>query len=910
MSTLLLACIAPRVHAEKTQLKFDRVEGLETEFVQVIYQDRNGFMWIGLQGGLHRYDGRQLVEYTHDPHDPTSLSGDVILSIHQDHQGFIWVGTKQGGLSRYNPSTDAFKWFKHNPNDSQSISGNSVTEVYEDSAHRLWVGTWGKGLNLYERETGKFKRYRHVPNESTSLIQDDVFTILEDNKQTIWIGTNGGVCRYDPEIDGFQSVRNTDKAITSIRQDKDGVIWTGSWGAAELRILDPEKNECRKFPLENPGITTGWHLADMCVDRNNTIWAGLWDYGLARLDRSSKRFVRYEHDPLDPHSLSNTGVISLFEDQSGILWIGTQEGLNKLVPYKQAFRHIKSEPHDPKNSLSHSTVNSICEGPAGDLWIATIRGLNHMDTSGNVAHYRHDPNNPNSLGEELIRTVSGDPYGRIYIGTDDGLEVLNASTGRFTHYTMPDEFAVFSLFAENKESVWVGTVGSLFEFNPMDGSLVHHQVHSSSSPPSDGCRITNVLVDSGSGAVWLGTVGEGLYRFDRENGEFSHFPTRFGHPDPSFNYAINDMIQAPDGSLWIATDAGLCCFHPGTETFERFTMEDGFPDDILISLLRDDSGRLWTASRKALIRFDPDDGSVKSYGKGDGLVNSRYLRGASARSQDGRLLFGGMDGIDVFHPDRVRDNPHAPPVAFTSISVSGEEHLSGMDPSYPAKLTLPFLNNSISFRFAALDFTNPPKNTFRYRMEGFEDEWHQSSHYRADYANLPAGDYVFRVQAANSDGVWNTEGASVTVSIIPPFWQSLWFRILFGLLLVGAVMAVDQLRVRTVQRRRRELEKKVGQRTEELRAKSEELQKANADQARLLQERQELIDDLQQALDRIKVLKGLIPICAACKKVRDDEGYWKRIEDYLHEHSDADFTHGICPDCVKELYPDLNIYED
>jgi signal transduction histidine kinase/ligand-binding sensor domain-containing protein len=817
---------SPREEQIKTsseqRVRFERIsieQGLSQSTITCILQDSQGFIWFGTEDGLNRYDAYNFTVYQHDPEDPNSLSNDYITAIHEDPSGLLWIGTRGGGLNRYQPETGQWRHYLYDGSDPDSYYRNWITAIVEDQEGLLWIGTYGDGLYQFDRETEQFIQVEDIPCPCW------INTLYEDRSGELWIGTeSGGLLRFDRSRTRLSSYKHDPNhpfslsadRITSIYEDRSGSLWVGTL-LGGLNRFDRETERFIRYQSDpNDPYSLSYHIVvSIHEDRQGRLWIGTGGGGLNQLDRASGRFVRYLNDPKDSSSLSSNIVMNLYEDQTGNLWIGTMgAGVNRVDRSADSFRHYQADPRDP-NSLSNNSVRSIWEDRAGVLWVGTDDGLNRFDPgTGQWRQYREDPLNPYSLSRSAVRVVYEDRSGDLWVGVfEGGLNRFNSQTERFTHFLGSDH--VVAIVEDQAGSLWIGTEGNgLYEFDPKMGTW--HQYTQRDSLSSD---LVREIYQDRSGTFWVGT-DSGLDRFDPNIGQWRHYYHDPDRPHSLSQGWVVSIYQDQVGTLWIGTvGGGLDRFEPESESFTHYTQRDGLANDEVYGILEDRQGHLWISTNNGLSRFDPQIETFKNYGAESGLKINKFIDGAFHQSPRGEMFFGGVNGLVVFYPDRIHHNPYRPPIVLTSLTQDGEEFEVGRAIESIQEMTLRWPENGFEFEFAALNYTQPDKNQYAYMLEGFDEDWIDLGTRRSGkYTNLPGGTYTLRLKGSNNDGVWNEEGVSIQLIVVPPFWATWWFRAMIALGLVGGVLASYQLRVRSIQARSRQLERHVKKRTSQLEA--------------------------------------------------------------------------------------------
>jgi PAS domain S-box-containing protein len=816
-------------YAEETNPQFEQIgvdDGLSQSCVLAMLQDSQGFMWFGSQDGLNKYDGYNFTVYKYNQLSSNALSDNFILSIHEDKSGTLWVGTDNGGLNKFDRKTEQFTHYTHDPEKPNSLGDNSVWSIYEDKFGTLWVGTDGGGLNKFNRETEQFIRYTHKPDDPNSLSHDTVLSIYEDKFGTLWVGTGGGgLNKFNRETEQFTRYTHNPNdpnslshdTVLSIYEDQTGRLWIGTNGGG-INKFDRQTGQFTHYTHDpdNPDSLSDNTVSSIVEDRFGNLWltTSSWygnSYGRAldKFNPKTGQFTRYTHDPGNPNSLSENTVASILRDNSEILWIGTGfSGINKLDTKDRKFTHYKQDPANP-HRLFDNHISSIYEDSNNTVWIGSFnRGLDKFDRkTGQFTHYTHESDNPNSLSSDNIWSVYGDQSDVVWIGTGDGgLNKFDLKTGKFTHYIHdPDnpnslsDNTVWSIYEDQKGTMWIGTFnGGLNKFDQETGQFIHYMHDPDNSKTLSDNNVFLIYEDQ-SGKLWIGTLNAGVNKFDRETGEFTHYK----HDPNSLNSLSYDrvlsMYEYPAGTLWIGTHVGgLDKFDIATETFTHYTEKDGLPHNSVVGIIADDEGNLWLSTGKGLSKFNPQTETFRNYDVSDGLQGNEF-DGVKAyfRSKTGEMFFGGLNGFNAFYPEQVKDNPHIPPIVITDFKKFNETVKLDTAISATKQIKLSYKDRFFGFEFAALDYTNPQKNQYAYKLEGFDKDWIYSGTRRyASYTNLDGGTYIFRVKGSNNDGVWNEEGTSLKIIITPPPWKTWWAYTLYVVALVGAVLGYVQWRTR------------------------------------------------------------------------------------------------------------------
>ena len=838
LGAILLGGLGQAASAQNRPIRFERLtleDGLSQGTVNCIVQDEIGFIWIGTQDGLNRYDGTGFKVYKHAPNDPTSLRKDWIQTLHVDRGGDLWIGTDGGGMSRLRLASDELTHFQAVPNDLGSLSDDHIRAIEQDREGILWIGTENGGIDRFDPESGRvIERFRFDPKDPEDS-GAQVRTIFEDSLGRIWLGTRHGLGLFDPERRSFRRIRHdpadpttlSHDGVRSIFEDRAGNLWFGTFdGLNRLSSEDRlgvEGLTFTRFLQRESGLGESEALIRAIYeDDDGRLWLGT-DGGLV-LRREDGTFVRYRNVPADPASLSSDQVMTLFQDRGRVLWVGTQGGgTNQWHPTSWSFLHYRSDPSDDQ-SLSNMRVYGLTEDREGDLWIGTAGGLNQLNReSGRFRHFRHQPDDPDGLPDDRITTLlyrpESDPTG-LWIGTiGGGLSRFDTVREVFrTYRENPDvpgslgTDAVMSLIEDREGGLWVGTYGGGLHLFDEESETFARFTHD----PNDSATLSDdtipALAEAPGDAIWVGTWSGGLNRFDRRTHRVRRYQHDKDRPGTLSNNVINTLAVDALGTLWVGTDgSGLDKLEDfdertGEAVFRNYWEGDGLPNDTVYGIVTDpDKKELWLSTNNGLSRFDPATELFTNYGVSNGLQSREFSLGAAYRSSDGEIFFGGINGFNAFYPGRIETNEHRPRVVLTRVAKLDEPFALPV-PAYELEnLELSYRDDLMAFEFAALDFAAPSKNQYRYILEGgFTEDWVSlGTRSRVDFNDLDPGSYTLKVEGTNSDGVPNAEGLGVTLhlTVRPPPWQTWWAYALYTLAFGGVLMVYSGAQHKRRQRR-------------------------------------------------------------------------------------------------------------
>lgn len=819
--------------AQKTP-RFEHVsieDGLSYPNVYGIFQDKRGFLWFATKYGLNRYDGMTCTVYTHDPDNPNSLSNNFTWFLFEDSAGNLWVVTYGGGISLFNPKTESFKNYLHEPDNPHSLSNDFTWYIFEDSRKRLWIATDG-GLNYFDPVTEKFTHYVNDPDNPDSLSHNVVTMITEDKHGFLWLGTyGGGLNRFDPKTKRFLHYQHHPEQSTSISNnkinfvfiDRQETLWVGTQKGLNKGLMSsylkskPNNSFIHYFHHpKDPDSLPHNRVRSMYEDNNGRLWFAS-SGGLSQYNKQKDIFINYQSENNNPNSLCHNSLYYVTGDQTGTIWIGTANGVDKFDPGNQQFDlvlngfHVhsiyeksngvfmigtnyglkqidcfnKSQISELPLNMNKTIVTKILSDKEGCLWIASQgEGLFRYDPQKkSYTHYQHHPNHPNSLNSNNILDLAVSPDGIIWIAFSSfGIDKFDPKQGRFYHYT--------------------------------------HEIK------NENCLISNwtrtILIDSNN-MIWIGTEG-GISRFNPENEHFTNFSYTRNDPGRLSNNIVNMIVEDSQKNIWIATNGGLNQFNPLSNTFTVYRKKNGLPGNSISAILEDNTGHLWVSTNNGLSKFHTKQKTFRNYDSLDGLQGKQFVYHSAFKSRDGKLYFGGTNGLNAFYPEKLKDNQTIPEVYLTdfrlfnkSVPIGGDSPLH-QHISFTKNIRLSYQQNVFSFDFVALNYRASKKNQYAYKLEGVDKDWifTDSSHRTAKYTNLNPGIYVFKVKASNNDGIWNEKGVALTISILPAFWMTWWFKGVLIFCFIGCGIGTYYWRLRAIRLRNIKLEELIKARTKEL----------------------------------------------------------------------------------------------
>lgn len=810
-----------RAGTQSPDIEFERysiAEGLSNDIVRSITQDRYGYIWIGTEDGLNRFDGYSFKVYKHNPFDSSSIASNVVQSLCCDSTGDLWIGTEEG-LDRYDRAADSF--IHHDrPSDTPPVGRTIVTSLALDRLGSLWIGTPSEGLIRYDPARRTTSRLRHNVQDTSGIPCDSIACLYPSRDGLLWIGyTSPLLSAYNPADGHFVTVAHGSAApeglgssvISSICEDRGGNLWLSTWGDGIVR-LDSSRTRATFYRHDAGDAQSVAEntISALSVDHTGRIWVATYLRGVDLFDPALKIFRHLPHDANNRFSIGSPRVYCIYPDRMGSVWFGTwRGGIGVHNPWQRkfsSFRHIPLK----SNSLNGDTVWALCEDRKGRLWIGTeAGGLDCYDPHRtSFTHHVHSDREPKSLSNDYVIQIREDGLGRLWVGTyGGGFDQFDEQRNIFLHHrhsaidaNSPSSDEITTLFVDSRNYLWLGySNGVLDRFDPVSERFTHYAIRDAAGSGTGRGEVESIIEDP-DGDLWVATFGSGLWRLDHRTNEFrSYYRTSADVHFLPYG-SIYTMFADTPGTIWIGTFAGgLFRYDLATGIFRQYTELQGLASNYIKGVESDAHGTLWLSSIKGLTSYDPVLNVFRNYGVDDGLQGLEFRRGASCRRSDGTLCFGGVNGLNVFNPDSVRDNPLPPPVVITSFKIFDQPLHTGGPAEDLREIQLSYEQNFFAIEFVALNYSAPTKNHYAYRLEGFDKDWITCETRRfASYTHLDGGEYLFRVKASNNDGVWNESGASLRIIIHPPYWETWWFRGTLVLLIAGIPLSIYRYRSKKV----------------------------------------------------------------------------------------------------------------
>ncbi len=837
--SLSLLLIVPFANGQK--LKFSRLtseDGLSQSSVNCVIEDDAGYIWFGTQDGLNRYDGYKFTVYRNTPGDPTTINDKYIRCLLLGKNNELWVGSNKG-LNKYNKLKDA--WESYRFVDGQD---REVLAIHQLQDGTMWIGT-NNGLFSYKPgdEQASYVRAKDELKEFFKTAR--VTSFLQDKSGKTWVGTNSGLYWWnqkggnfvlhniDFQADADNPIVQSKDKIRKLYQDEKGDIWIGTLGAGLLK-LDPASNNIQVYNhVDDDSKSISYNAVTALLERRpGELWVGTSDQlNVYRSDMPGV-FNRYSADTDGDYVIANNEINCIYKDRSGIIWIGTNGGgVSVFKELSNQFQHFNKD-NFAIGCMRTNAIMGFSEDKNGKLWFATYgEGLISYDPR--TEECTRYPFPTNKIHRKILCLYCASD-GRVWIGSHGGgVNYFDPATGEFSNpYTNdhPDSTKritsndILCITEDGSKNIWIGTLRGLNKLDRSTGVFAHYYTENGLA----GNFVNDLYYYEAKKQLWIGTT-RGLSLMDLPGESVSNYT----HDPENVNSISNNYVfcihNSGNGTIWLGTAAGLNAFNVSNSSVTSYTRAEGLPNDNVYGILEDKTGALWLSTNKGLIKLNPPANTEQSldykhYVEQDGMQSNEFNQGAFLKTSAGQMFFGGMEGFNAFFPDKIKTNNQPPKIHFTSFKLFDKEVALDTVIGRKRFIELSYKDRFFSFEFVALDYNQPSKVLYSWKLEGLEDEWKVPTTRRyATYNNLKGGDYIFRVRACNSDGLWNDEGIEVHIRVIPPFWETTWFRILAVLVIAAGVFIFIRVRTEKIKRENKILEEKVEERTRELNEKNEEI---------------------------------------------------------------------------------------
>lgn len=777
-------------------------DGLSQSTVETIYQDSKGYIWIGTNDGLDRYNGYEFKHYKHDKYDKNSIANNYIVDIIEDKNGYIWVSTI-AGLSRINTDKDEIKNY-YSEEDIGNLSNSNIWQILCTRDNRLIVSTVD-GLNVYDKDKDKFTRILYKEGELPSQY---IYSVKEDLYGHIWVGTDNGLVELDKDLNILKSYQDTigDSDIYNIYDDSKGHIWVCTLDNGLFKInlddksVDNYKNSNSKFSI--PSNT----VRDMISDSKGKLWIAT-DKGLCTFDYEREEFITHNKKSYQSNSLIDDEIFCLLKDSSGLIWIGTYSGISRFNP-NSSFAHFKSDPYD-NNSISGNVIHGIYEDDDKTLWIGTNESGVNVINGESIKHLNKENSN---LASDLIEDITGFKN-YIFIGTSEGLSVLvkndkDAENYNVINYTEKDGLPsnkIKSLFIDSKGYLWIGTKKGLAILDINNNKIIDVTYILDEMGVSD--KFIRAVYEDSKGNYYIGCFLEGgLIKINPNTKEYKIYKNIENDDSSISNNSIRYITEDLYGNILVGTSHGINILNLSTDKFNHYTEKDGLINNTIYGILVDKNNGIWMSTNAGISKLSTEDATFKNFTITDGLQSNEFNGRACFKSKDGDMYFGGINGFNIFNPEDIELSTFEPKVIFDNFEINGKNKKDISNMEFKSN------ENNIKISFFTNNYKNTKTTQYYYKLEGLEDEWSITNSNSLVFANLGSGDYTLKIKTRTQHGVMSDEN-SVHFTINPPIWRTKYAICIYLILIIISILRYMH--------KVNKLDRLVNERTKELRKEME-----------------------------------------------------------------------------------------
>ena len=778
-------------------------DGLSQSTVETIYQDSKGYIWIGTNDGLDRYNGYEFKHYKHDKYDKNSIANNYIVDIIEDKNGYIWVSTI-GGLSRINPDKDEIKNY-YSKEDSGNLSNSNLWQILCTKDNRLIASTID-GLNVYDKNKDKFTRILYKEGELPSQY---IYSLEEDINGHIWVGTDNGLVELDKDLNIVKSYQDAieDSDVYNVYDDSKGNIWVCTLDNGLFKInLDDKSVENYKNNNSKISIPSN-NVRDIISDSEGKLWIAT-DKGLCTFDYEREEFITYNKKLYQSNSLIDDEIFCLLKDSSGLIWIGTYSGISRFNPNSN-FTHFKLDPYED-NSISGNVIHGIYEDDDKTLWIGTNESGVNVINGESIKHLNKENSN---IVSDLIEDITGFKN-YIFIGTNEGLSVLvkNDKTAKnytITNYTTKDGLPsnkIRSLFIDSKGYLWIGTNKGLAILDTNNNKIIDITYILDEMGVSD--KFIRAVYEDSKGNYYIGCFLEGgLIKINPNTKEYKIYKNIENDDSSISNNSIRYINEDLYGNILVGTSHGINILNLSTDKFNHYTEKDGLINNTIYGILVDKNNGIWMSTNAGISKLSTEDATFKNFTITDGLQSNEFNGRACFKSKDGNMYFGGINGFNVFNSQDIELSTFEPKVIFDNFEINGTNKKDISNIKFKSN------ENNIKINFFTNDYKNTKTTQYYYKLEGLENEWNMTNSNSLVFANLGSGDYTLKIKTITQHGVMSDE-SSVHFTINPPIWRSNYAICIYLILIIISILrymhkvnTLDRLVNERTNKLRKEMEK-------------------------------------------------------------------------------------------------------
>ena len=742
-------------------------DGLSQGTVETIIQDDQGYIWLGINDGLCRYNGYEFKIYKHDEELENSITNNYIVDIKQDNSGNIWVGTANG-LSKIDTKTDLIT--NYNMNDEEkSLSHYNIGDILITKSGDVLVGT-SDGLNIYNEKKDEFYR---IFNKDSYLSSQFIRSLAEDENQNIWVATNNGIDKIDiknnKNIISFKTGHGkfdiSENDIYVVRYDPKGYIWAGALKEG-LNRIDINTNEVKQYKNDDRDEKSlpGNYVKDILRDSSGNLWVGT-DNGLAKYNEQTENFATYKNKIYDKTSLVNDEVFSIQEDESGLIWVGTYAGISMFDPNTN-IEHYKKDPFD-ENSISDNSIHGIYEDKDGLLWVGTnSKGVNVINRKNYNVKHLNKTSKDYPISDDNINDIVGIDN-KIFIATKNGLNEVDKDLKTINIYNTEDGICnnnITALFADSKKNVWIGTANGISVLNTNTNEIIDITDILTNHNIED--QYIKVIYEDSKGNYWVGCfIDGGLVKIDPNKRTIENYRNKKEDKTSISSNNIRSIVEDKNGNLYIGTSYGLNKLNESNNTFERYSEKDGLSNNTVYGLLVDDNNNLWASTNLGISKLDTNTMTFETFNIIDGFQGNEFNGRAYYKNKSGELFFGGINGLNIFRPNDINRSRYVPTVIFDEFKVNGKVYKDINNQEFK------YNENTINISVFISNYKNTKNIQYMYKLEGVSDSWDISRSNNINYSDLAPGTYTLKIKARSYSGKVSDESA-VKFIIKPPIWKS------------------------------------------------------------------------------------------------------------------------------------------
>lgn len=742
-------------------------DGLLQGTVETIIQDDQGYIWLGTNDGLCRYNGYEFKIYKHDEELENSITNNYIVDIKQDNSGNIWVGTANG-LSKIDTKTDLIT--NYNMNDEEkSLSHYNIGDILITKSGDVLVGT-SDGLNIYNEKKDEFYR---IFNKDSDLSSQFIRSLAEDENQNIWVATNNGIDKIDiknnKNIISFKTGHGkfdiSENDIYVVRYDPKGYIWAGALKEG-LNRIDINTNEVKQYKNDyrDEKSLPGNYVKDILRDSSGNLWVGT-DNGLAKYNEQTENFATYKNKIYDKTSLVNDEVFSIQEDESGLIWVGTYAGISMFDPNTN-IEHYKKDPFD-ENSISDNSIHGIYEDKDGLLWVGTnSKGVNVINRKNYNVKHLNKTSKDYPISDDNINDVVGIDN-KIFIATKNGLNEVDKDLKTINIYNTEDGICnnnITALFADSKKNVWIGTANGISVLNTNTNEIIDITDILTNHNIED--QYIKVIYEDSKGNYWVGCfIDGGLVKIDPNKRTIENYRNKKEDKTSISSNNIRSIVEDKNGNIYIGTSYGLNKLNESNNTFERYLEKDGLSNNTVYGLLVDDNNNLWASTNLGISKLDTNTMTFETFNIIDGFQGNEFNGRAYYKNKSGELFFGGINGLNIFRPNDINRSRYVPTVIFDEFKVNGKVYKDINNQEFK------YNENTINISVFISNYKNTKNIQYMYKLEGVSDSWDISRSNNINYSDLAPGTYTLKIKARSYSGKVSDESA-VKFIIKPPIWKS------------------------------------------------------------------------------------------------------------------------------------------